>query len=146
MAGPQALAAGGGGGDHGGGDKKKEEAKGGEGGGGGGGIEFFSGGSVFVKTQPILMPIIDEYGPQQFVTFVVAVEVKDLSTSDKVRAKLPRLIDAYMTALYGKIKTIDGKVIDIEDMKRRLVVATMKEMGEVPVEDVLVQNVVQRIL
>ncbi|NDG05450.1 MAG: hypothetical protein EB121_08930, partial [Alphaproteobacteria bacterium] len=54
VAGPQALAAG-----------------------GGGGIEFFSGGSVFVKTQPILMPIIDEYGPQQFVTFVVAVEVKD---------------------------------------------------------------------
>lgn len=102
---------------------------------------------VYVNIGPIILPVITEEGPQQIVTMLVSLEVKDLSTSDKVREKLPRLVDAYMGALYGRLNSktmIEGKIVDVAFVKSRLMKATERVLGPGMVQDVLIQAVAQR--
>lgn len=105
------------------------------------------GSKVFVSIGPIILPIITDDGPQQIMTMIVSLQVNDTNDSDKVREQLPRLVDAYMRALYGKIDTGNmhrGVIVDIDFVKRKVAKATEEIMGKGIVEDVLIQAVSQR--
>lgn len=106
-----------------------------------------SGSKVYVSIGPIILPVITDEGPQQIITMIVSLQVNDTSDSDKVREQLPRLIDAYMRALYGKLDATTmhhGRVVDIDFVKRKVAKATEEIMGKGIVEDVLIQAVSQR--
>lgn len=105
------------------------------------------GSKVYVSIGPIILPIITDEGPQQIMTMIVSLQVNDTNDSDKVREQLPRLVDAYMRALYGKLDTGNmhhGVIVDIDFIKRKVAKATEEIMGKGVVEDVLIQAVSQR--
>lgn len=105
------------------------------------------GQKVYVSIGPIILPIITDEGPQQIVTMVVSLQVKDTNASDKVREQFPRLVDAYMRALYGKLdgKAMhNGTIVNVDFVKARVTKATEEIMGQGIVEDVLIQAIAQR--
>jgi flagellar basal body-associated protein FliL len=107
-----------------------------------------SGGQkVYVSIGPIILPIITNEGPQQIVTMIVSLQVANTDASDRVRQQFPRLVDAYMRALYGKLDQTtlrNGSIIDIDYVKRKVSAATKEIMRDNTVEDVLIQAVAQR--
>src|SRR4051794_12155700 len=68
-----------------------------------------AGPPVFVNVGPLTVPVPGPDKTDQFVTLVVALEVSDLTTADKVRVQAPRLTDAFMVTVYGAIAS--GKVM-----------------------------------
>lgn len=105
------------------------------------------GSKVYVTIGPIILPIINDDGPQQIVTMIVSLQVKDTNDSDSVREQLPRLIDAFMRALYGKLDATTmhhGTVVDIDFVKRKVTRAAIEIMGKGIIEDVLILGVSQR--
>lgn len=123
-------------------DAKKEEhaEEGGEEGGHGSEPQF-------VSLDPLMLPIVDNEGVQQVVSIVVALEVSDAADADKVKAKKPKLQDAYIQDLYGVLNVqaaLKGGVLQVGEIKERLNKATQKVMGDDIVHDVLLQVVQQR--
>lgn len=105
------------------------------------------GDKVYVSIGPIILPVITSEGPQQIITMIVSLQVSDTDVSDKVREKLPRLVDAYMRSLYGRLdnNTMNhGHIVNIDFVKRQVTRATDEIMGKGVVEDVLIQAVAQR--
>lgn len=130
-----------------GGEKKKATHPAGEGAPKASESGGLGGSKVYVSIGPIILPIINDDGTQQIVTMIVSLQVNDTSDSDKVRQQLPRLIDSYMRALYGKLdsSTMHGGVlIDVDFVKRKVAKATEEIMGKGLVEDVLIQAISQR--
>jgi flagellar FliL protein len=106
-----------------------------------------SGPPAFVNIGPLTVPVIAGDGIQQYVTLVVAVEVSDLPTADRVRGLAPRLTDAFITSLYGAIadgRGMNGGIVDVPQVKTKLAGASRKVLGEGVARDVLVQVVSQR--
>jgi flagellar FliL protein len=106
-----------------------------------------AGPPAFVNIGPLTVPVLVGDGIQQFVSILVAVEVKDVATADGVRAIAPRLTDAYLTALYGAIgngQVMQGGLVDVAQLKGKLGAASRKVLGENVARDVLVQVVSQR--
>ncbi|MEJ0063820.1 MAG: hypothetical protein WDO70_11675 [Alphaproteobacteria bacterium] len=128
-------------------EKKKTVAKPGEGAPKSSETGGLGGQKVYVSIGPIILPVVTDAGPQQIITMIVSLQVKDTNVSDDVRERLPRLVDAYMRALYGKL---DGKnmqhgtIVNIDFIKRQVTAATDEIMGKGVVEDVLIQAVAQR--
>ncbi len=125
------------GGGHGGDSAPKKQ----EGGG------FLSSAPVYVSVGPLLLPVILQDGAHSNLTMMISLQVKDLATSDKVREKMPRLIDAYMRALYGRFDETtmrDGRLVNLDFVKNKLVRSTQAVMGPDIVQDVLIQAVAQR--
>lgn len=102
---------------------------------------------VFVNIGPINVPVLGEDRVEQFVTLVVALEVSDPFTAERVREQGPRLTDAYLQELYGGIASgqmMAQGLLDLPTVKERLAKATTRVVGRDKVRDVLVQVVNQR--
>lgn len=130
-----------------GGEKKKATHPAGEGAPKASESGGLGGSKVYVSIGPIILPVITDDGPQQIVTMIVSLQVNDTGDSDKVRQQLPRLIDSYMRALYGKLDSNtmhNGVVVDVDFVKRKVTKATEEIMGTGLVEDVLIQAISQR--
>ena len=96
----------------------------------------------FVELSPLILPIIDKYGASKTISLVVAVEVDSQEKADKVTKYQPRLTDAYLSDLYGRLahKTkAEGGIIPLTYVKKRLNAMSSKVLGEEIVSDVLVQ-------
>ena len=101
----------------------------------------------YVELSPLLLPIVDQRGVSQVVSLVVSLEIGDATMVDKVTRLSPRLTDAYIQDLYGVLNykaALEGGVIQVGEVKRRLNVITHKLMGEGVINDVLLQVVSQR--
>lgn len=102
----------------------------------------------FVALAPMLLPIIDETGVTQTVTMVISLEVPDEATAKEVEHLSPRLKDALLQDMYGRLSRKNAMteqgMIQIEAIKHRLTKVTTKVLGEDKVNDVLLQVVQQR--
>lgn len=101
----------------------------------------------YVELSPLLLPIVDQRGVSQVVSLVVSLEVEDAEMATKVERLSPRLTDAYIQDLYGVLNykaAMQGGVIQVSEVKRRLSVITHDLMGEGVINDVLLQVVSQR--
>ena len=101
----------------------------------------------YVQMDPLTLPIITTKGLTQQVSLLVSLEVK-YGDVDAISVYKPRLVDAYLQDLYGAIGAgyalMQGGVIDIKQIKERLVGVTGKVLGpEHKVNDVLLQVVQQ---
>jgi len=102
---------------------------------------------MFVNIGPLTVPVLGAEKAEQFVTILLALEVADQPTADQVRNLGPRLTDAFLTTLYGSLASgsmFRGGVLDVAQVKSRLVPVTSKVVGQGIVRDVLVQVVNQR--
>ena len=105
-----------------------------------------NGAMEYVKLDPLILPIIDEDGVYQVLSMVVVIEVGGVMDADKVKAKKPRLKDAYIQDMYGVLNehaAIKNGVVQVSIIKKRLNNITHNIMGDVETE-VLLQVVQQR--
>ena len=102
---------------------------------------------VYVRFNPLQLPLIGDDGIDQVIDIIVALEVPDDAAADQVIAMAPRLNDAILRDLYGVLHTSrimrDG-VVNVNAIKQRIVVVAQGIMGEELVSDALVQGVAQR--
>lgn len=106
-----------------------------------------SGVPLFVNIGPLTVPVLASERIDQFVTLLVAVEVGDAATAERVRAQGPRLTDAYLTSLYGAVASgtmIRAGLLDLAQVKEHLNAASRRVLGQEAFRDVLVQVVTQR--
>ncbi|NBB82948.1 MAG: hypothetical protein GVY28_06025 [Alphaproteobacteria bacterium] len=102
---------------------------------------------VFVEFNPLRLPILGDDRVEQIVDIIVVLEVADQETADEVIAVAPRLTDAFMQDLYGELHVQEiapNGTVDLRRIKRRLVDAANRTLGEGVVRDALVQMVNQR--
>lgn len=126
--------------EHGGGGHDKPKS--------GGGFAFGNNNqAIYVNAGPLILPIILDDGAQSILSVLISLQVKDYDASDKVRAVLPKLMDGYMRALYGKFTADNlsqGKLVNVDFIKQKIARVTTVIMGEGVVDDVLIQAVAQR--
>ncbi|MFV3126006.1 hypothetical protein [Niveispirillum sp. KHB5.9] len=106
-----------------------------------------TGPPVFVQVGPMIVPVLGAKTVEQNIMVTVSLEVDDDVVRDQVRIQSPRLVDAYVQALYGGIdkgQVIDGQVLNIPALKTKLMETTEKVLGPDVVHDVLIQSVSQR--
>lgn len=102
---------------------------------------------VFVRISPLVVPIVTAKKVETFITLVVSLELADQATAQKVTGLTPRLVDAFLTALYGVVDdsaVMDGKLINIPLVKKKLQEAADKALGPNVVHSVLVQTMTKR--
>ena len=102
---------------------------------------------LYVELSPLLLPIVDHNGVSQVVSLVVSLEVNSEESRLMVEKLSPRLTDAYIHDLYGVLNykaALQGGVVQVSEVKRRLNMITTKVIGEDVINDVLLQVVSQR--
>ncbi len=102
---------------------------------------------VYVRFNPLQLPLIGDDGIDQVIDIIVALEVPDDAAADQVIAMAPRLNDAILRDLYGVLHTSrimrDG-VVNVNAIKHRIIGVAQGIMGKELVRDALVQGVTQR--
>lgn len=101
----------------------------------------------YVELSPLLLPIVDKNGVSQVVSLVVSLEVNSEEDAALVEKLAPRLTDAYIHDLYGVLNykaALQGGVVQVSEVKRRLNMITTNVLGEDVINDVLLQVVSQR--
>lgn len=99
----------------------------------------------YVEMNPLVVPVITASGVTQQVSLIISLEVP-FGTRDAIRAKQPRLTDAYLRDLYGILGAgglMKKGVVDALAVKKRLVKATDKVLEPDEYKDVLLQVVQQ---
>ncbi len=102
---------------------------------------------VYVRFNPLQLPLIGDDGIDQVIDIIVALEVPDDAAADQVIAMAPRLNDAILRDLYGVLHTsriMRGGVVNVNAIKLRIVDVAQGIMGDELVTDALVQGVAQR--
>jgi uncharacterized membrane protein YhdT len=115
--------------------------------GGGGEAKGPEGGSAFVEMAPIILPIVDGGRVVQSVSIIVSIETASPAVADRARALRPKLVDAFLTELYGLLNertAIRAGVVQVDVVKARLLIAAERVLGEGSVTDVLLQVVQQQ--
>ncbi|HPD82490.1 MAG: flagellar basal body-associated FliL family protein [Alphaproteobacteria bacterium] len=101
----------------------------------------------FVELDSIILPIIDSNGVSQVVTLIVSLEVGDKENVEYVKKLTPRLKDAFIQDMYGVLNrkaSMDGGVVKVDELKKRLNRVSTKILGENKINSVLLQVVNQR--
>jgi len=96
---------------------------------------------------PIILPIVDGGRVVQSVSIIVSIETASPAVADRARALRPKLVDAFLTELYGLLNertAIRAGVVQVDVVKARLLIAAERVLGEGSVTDVLLQVVQQQ--
>lgn len=102
---------------------------------------------VYYEMDPLVLPIVDRDKITQTISLVVALEVADEDTRTLVESYGPKLKDAYLQSLYGMLNkkaAMEGGLIEISSLKKRLNLISNEILGEGVVNDVLLQVVQER--
>ena len=100
----------------------------------------------FVKMSPIILPLIQQNQVTRFVTILVTLEMTDNDAAIQVALVRPKLEDALFTELHSLLamKMVHDQGLDSPLVKRRLMRASQKILGEENVTAVLIQGVAQQ--
>lgn len=102
--------------------------------------------TAYIRMTPIVVPMIGDKRVEQFVTFVVSIEVL-ANEQPRGAALMPRLRDQFLRDLYDAVdrKTImHGALVDLAAAKAVMKKSAAKVLGDEAVRDVLIQVVTQR--
>ena len=95
-----------------------------------------------VKMDPMILPIIDNNGVSQTISFVVTLEAIDVEAAKEAREISPRLASKYWHDIYdflNKKASLQGGEIEIDYMKRRIYQVTSEVMGRDIIDDIIVE-------
>jgi len=101
----------------------------------------------YVQLDPLILPIVSKENVSQTFSLVVAIEVEGDANSEKIKQSAPRLVDAYISDLYGVLSrkaAMKGGVVQVDYLKKRLRIVTQRVVGSDVANDVLLQVVQQR--
>lgn len=102
-----------------------------------------------VRISPLSVPVMGEQKIEQFITLMVTLEVESQDLVIQVQQQMPRLIDSFLVTLYGSLNEgdmLNGKLVNLVQVKEKLHKAAVKVLGPDIVRDVLVQTVTRRML
>ncbi|MDE1147904.1 MAG: hypothetical protein PW843_14980 [Azospirillaceae bacterium] len=105
-----------------------------------------AGPPQFVDIGPFVLPVMGEKQIEQNLLLQVQIQVGSDEAKETVKDRKYRLQNAFIEALYGKLgqqQIRKGEVIDVVQVRRWLVEAANKVMGEGIIDDVLIQAVNQ---
>ena len=101
----------------------------------------------YVALRPLILPVMGRDGATETVSMAITLEVKDIKYADEAKALEPKLTDAFVTVLYGKLSHDHMKhgdqAIDVVLVKRELKRVIEEILGEHKVNEVLVQVIQQ---
>lgn len=103
--------------------------------------------AIYVRIPPLAVPVVGADRVEQLITFVVALRVRDMAAEETVAGRVPRIVDTFLTTLYGAIDegdVLNGSVVNIAGVKKRLLAVSDQLFGKDTVKEVLVQTVLQR--
>ena len=115
-------------------------------GGGEGGKEGAPAGPIFVKMDPLVVPLVNGDGVSQIVSLIVTFEVATPEGASKIESLKPRVKDAMIVNLYGMLTeraAMDKGVLRTDYLKKRLLEAVENVVGKDVLKDVLLQMVQQ---
>lgn len=73
--------------------------------------------------QPFNLSIIRKYGAEQLATFVIDLEVKELSVANDLYMQMPRIKDRLLQTLYVGLGNgtllIDGRAMNLAKIKEK---------------------------
>lgn len=97
--------------------------------------------TIFVEMEPLTAPFIRDGKFAQYVVLVVNLEVASSGAEDKVRKRMPKLRDAFVSELHSLAarRPPNQKLINIARIKARLLAGADQVMGSGVVRDILVQ-------
>lgn len=101
----------------------------------------------FVDFDPILVPVIEDGQVTRHVTLQIMLQVSSQEVGDHLIDQAPRLNDAFLADLYGNLHEGSGVrdgVVNLDQVKRRLMSVSKSVVGEGKVREVLVQMVAER--
>lgn len=101
----------------------------------------------YVELDPLILPIVDANGVSQTLSVIIAIEVPNLGTANKVEKMTPKLKDAYIQDLYGVLNhqaAYQGGTLQVGKLKKRLGEITDHVLGKGTASGVLLQVVQQR--
>lgn len=103
---------------------------------------------LFVKIEPIIVPVIKKNGRSSMLAIELVAEVVDEDAGSKVRTHMPRVRDSFIRALYGNVERNhflqpDG-ALNMDMIKKRLVASANYVMQKNLVKDVLVSGINQQ--
>jgi flagellar basal body-associated protein FliL len=103
---------------------------------------------VFVKINPINIPVIRKNGTTSVLALDIIAEVKTESDREKVEAIRPKLRDTFIRSLYGNLevnKLVNREgMLDMEKVKARLMKSSLYVMKEPMITDLLFNGVNHR--
>lgn len=97
---------------------------------------------TYVAMTPIILPVIDRTGVTQTVSIVISLQVESEAKAELVRNRLPLLIDAYLSGMYGTLSrqvAMEDGVLRVSLVKERLRQITHSVLPPGTVDDVLLQ-------
>jgi len=101
----------------------------------------------YVELTPVHLPLIDARGVQQMVSIVIVLEVPDKLTADRIKQQEPKLVNAYLTHMYGNMNNntiMKNGVLQVEAVRQRMDKITRHILEDEDVHEVLLQMINQR--
>lgn len=87
----------------------------------------------YYEVPPVVVPVITDKGLTQQVALAISLELEP-GEKDKIAAYGPRLVDAYLSDLFGAMGSgqvmMKGNLVDLEAIKLRLAAVTGKVLGD----------------
>lgn len=103
--------------------------------------------SYYLKLDPMIMPVLGRNNIQETVSMIVALQVSEQKNIAEVSHLIPKIKDAYMSALYGNLNKAayrNGQFLDVNKLKNKLILVTSSFADKKVIQDVLIQGVSQR--
>lgn len=103
--------------------------------------------SYYLKLDPMIMPVFGKDNIQETVSMIVALQVSEQKNIAEVSHLVPKIKDAYMSALYGNLNKPayrNGQFLDINKVKSKLLAVTENFADRRVIKDVLIQGISQR--
>ena len=103
--------------------------------------------SFYLKLDPMIMPVLGKDNVQETVSMIVALQVGEQKNIAQVSHLIPKIKDAYMSALYGNLNKAayrNGQFLDVTKLKNKLLLVTESFADKKVIQDVLIQGVSQR--
>lgn len=101
-------------------------------------------GPAFVPLRPMSLPVIDDRGVNQIVTFKVVLEAKDAEAKTAIETNLNRLSDRFVQRLFAAVDRnilLRNGDVHLPQLKYEMSEASSAVLGEGVVKDILVQGV-----
>jgi flagellar protein FliL len=108
-----------------------------------------SNSDLFVRLQPMVLPIVTENGAEQIVTLLIIIQVKDADVIRSLQEQMPRVQDAIFRVLYTGLSDGSlsrGNSVNLAKVKIRITNALGKLVDKKGIADILIQGVGQRAL
>lgn len=101
---------------------------------------------IFVALEPLSMHVLRGGGVRKYIVLNMTLEMRDEEARALAENKMPKLRDVFigsMNEYYSNLPSLEDSV-NVTAVKKRLIEASTKAIGDGRVTDVLIQSVFER--